>query len=415
MDCIHAGIAASERGIAAQTLAKQHRSVSRFTQFLAACGIRDNPFLDGFTQEQRILILSGYAHHVRQNRHGSTSKDRLQGTTVSAAISDVVQTFRSNLRPDPTHDRSNQKSTLIQRQLKAYRATDPARKSQACLPIQVWMAIGADRSSSLTCALGDLIIGALFFAMRSCEYSSTAAADGPRKTKILTCDNIQFLVASGSGIQALPHSLPCAKLEKADCIAIRFVAQKNNENFIKVTQYRSGKCLCPVIAWARTVKRVLGYPKASPSSTVNTFIHPQTGSQVRISAAQVRAHIRLNVTKVGAQRLGVDIKRVGTHSLRTSCAMLLYLAKVRTETIKLIGRWKSDAFLLYIRRQVQEFAEGLSNGMMSLPPLFHNIPDDPALLSEASESPANHQETTPLQKNPINHNQPAGLSNDSLW
>jgi hypothetical protein len=64
--------------------------------------------------------------------------------------------------------------------------------------------------------------------------------------------------------------------------------------------------------------------------------------------------------------------------------MLLYLAQVQTETIKLIGRLKSDAFLLYIRRQVQEFAEGLSTGMLSIPELFHNIPDNPQSQQEES-------------------------------
>ena len=57
--------------------------------------------------------------------------------------------------------------------------------------------------------------------------------------------------------------------------------------------------------------------------------------------------------------------------------MLLYLANVRTSTIMLLGRWKSDAFLLYLRRQVKEFTEGVTHQMTSQPDLFFNIPTNP--------------------------------------
>jgi hypothetical protein len=283
---------------------------------------------------------------------------------------------------------------ILRRQLRAYKATDPARNCQACLPIIVWLHIARDRTSTLTIALGNLITGALFFAMRSCEYSSTTKVDGLRKTKILTCENIRFFHNQGKGLTLLPHTLPLEVLEQADCLSICFVSQKNSENFTSVTQYRSGKELCPVTAWARTVKRILAYPKTSPTNTVNTFYDHTRKSLVRFSAAQIRAHIKLAVATIGPKLLGVQISKVGTHSLRTSCAMLLYLAKVRTETIKLIGRWKSDAFLLYIRRQVQEFAEGISEGMMSMPELFHNIPEAPSSNNTLHTTESNIQNNT---------------------
>ena len=44
--------------------------------------------------------------------------------------------------------------------------------------------------------------------------------------------------------------------------------------------------------------------------------------------------------------------------------MAMYLAGVPAFTIMLIGRWSSDAFLRYIRRQVQEFSAGVSSKMV---------------------------------------------------
>ncbi len=264
------------------------------------------------------------------------------------------------------------------------------------LPIKVWNAINKDRSSPLQHAMADLLIGALFFAMRSCEYSSTSTSDGPYKTKILTCKNIQFLIQNNSSLSAILHTPTLTTLYSADCVTITFISQKNGDNAIKVTQYKSNKDLCPVKAWVNTINRVLSYPHTSNTSTVNTFLNPKNKRLVRISSKQTREHIKLTVKQIGPQLLGVDITRVGTHSIRSSCAMLLYLAKIPTATIMLLGRWKSDAFLLYLRRQVQEFAEGLSTAMMSMPTMFHNIPDNPQhILTFKSKSDSRKPGITP--------------------
>ena len=67
---------------------------------------------------------------------------------------------------------------------------------------------------------------------------------------------------------------------------------------------------------------------------------------------------------MGKARLGFDALRVGTHSIRTSFAMMLYLQHIHPLTIMLMGRWSSDAFLLYIRPQVQQFSSRLSAKMI---------------------------------------------------
>lgn len=75
--------------------------------------------------------------------------------------------------------------------------------------------------------------------------------------------------------------------------------------------------------------------------------------------------LRQAVTKIGPERLGFGPERVGTHSLRSGAAMAMYLAKEPVYTIMLLGRWSSDAFLKYIRRQVQDFSTGVSSRMLS--------------------------------------------------
>ena len=58
--------------------------------------------------------------------------------------------------------------------------------------------------------------------------------------------------------------------------------------------------------------------------------------------------------------LGFLHKEVRTHSIRSGFSMELYLAKVYPETIMIMGRWESSAFLRYIRIQVSDLSKGIS-------------------------------------------------------
>jgi len=45
--------------------------------------------------------------------------------------------------------------------------------------------------------------------------------------------------------------------------------------------------------------------------------------------------------------------------------MVMYLAGVPVFTIMLLGRWSSNDFLCYIRKQVKEFSKGISSKMIT--------------------------------------------------
>ena len=62
--------------------------------------------------------------------------------------------------------------------------------------------------------------------------------------------------------------------------------------------------------------------------------------------------------------LGFTGKYVGTRSICSSFVMALYLSKRAISPIMLLEQWCSDAFLLHVGRQVQEFSAGLSVGMV---------------------------------------------------
>jgi hypothetical protein len=62
--------------------------------------------------------------------------------------------------------------------------------------------------------------------------------------------------------------------------------------------------------------------------------------------------------------------------------MAMYLGKCPLYTIMLIGRWSSNAFLWYIRKQVMEFSHNVSWKMLNyqnywhVPNFEHQIPEN---------------------------------------
>ena len=139
---------------------------------------------------------------------------------------------------------------------------------------------------------------------------------------------------------------------------------------ITVSQPRSGKKICPVIIWGKIVRRILSYKGTSKNTYVNAVLVGKKKHYVR--ASEMYEQITNTVNSMTG--LGFTGDDVGNHSIRSALAMALYLSKRAVTTIMLLGRWSSDAFLLYIRRQVQEFSAGVSADMVSQESFF-TIPD----------------------------------------
>ena len=65
-------------------------------------------------------------------------------------------------------------------------------------------------------------------------------------------------------------------------------------------------------------------------------------------------------------------KEIGTHSIRSGAAMAMYLGGVPVFAIQLIGRWSSDAFMKYIRKQIEEFTFDVSARMLTTQTFMHS-------------------------------------------
>ena len=348
---------ASQQAVTEGTHQKRSRLWRWYLEFLMWIELAHNPFLDGIPPHHQRRIIRAYLNAYRVGRFSSTLDPgtRTLGT-VRDALDAVVETFRANQRESPAHDRTGGLDFLFQRLFKGYKNDDPSVKPQKALTPSLIRKMSNLCQSNLDTACTQLVTGAFFFAMRSCEYSSVS---GPkRRTKLLCIRNIQFY----RNHQRLRHDDP--NLGLADCIAITFEFQKNDQRDETVIQYRSGDpLLCPVRSWSAIVQRILGFTGTTQDSPVNLYLTPD-GTIHCVSSTDVLDRLCLTARLMGEGQLGLQDKEIGTHSIQSGAAMAMYLSGVPAFVIMMIGRWSSDAFLRYIRRQVQEFSYGISSKML---------------------------------------------------
>ena len=92
-----------------------------------------------------------------------------------------------------------------------------------------------------------------------------------------------------------------------------------------------------------------------PGSSDDTFINDfyDNGICHQVTGEDVKTALRAAAKIIGEDRLGFKPHEVGTHSLKSGAAMAMYLEEVPVYSIMLMGRWSSDSFLRYIRKQVE--------------------------------------------------------------
>ena len=78
---------------------------------------------------------------------------------------------------------------------------------------------------------------------------------------------------------------------------------------------------------------------------------------------------------MGEENLGFGKDDVGLHSIRSGGAMAMFLSGTSVIVIQRVGRWSSEAFLEYIRDQVETFTLHVSKNMIQYEQFF-NLKDD---------------------------------------
>ena len=102
---------------------------------------------------------------------------------------------------------------------------------------------------------------------------------------------------------------------------------------------------------------------ADLDTPICTYYTSHGSTPSSIPSRHITATLCTTAIKLGFQKLGFYSHEIGSHSLRSGGAMTLHLAGVPEHTIKIIGRWRSDAFLIYLQGQIATFTQGVAAAM----------------------------------------------------
>jgi hypothetical protein len=171
----------------------------------------------------------------------------------------------------------------------AYNNTDPALKRQKAITPKLlrylFQSTGLATNALLNSApavMADITIAGFFFAMRSCEYSTTPV---PGKTKLIILSGIIFRTASKQLIDPTDPIL----LVLAQYVTITFADQKTGKKMDRQTQQRTDHpFLCPVLRYASVVQHIhqrvpigLHRPKSTQSVSATKLSASPTPSCAR--------------------------------------------------------------------------------------------------------------------------------------
>lgn len=206
----------------------------------------------------------------------------------------------------------------------------------------------------------DLLIGGFFFAVRPCEIVLTKA---PGKTRTLRLKDITFRDSQRRVLQQTHPKL---------CSLVKFVSvtwrdQKNGLRMDTRTQRRThDTILCPT-RLAHAVQRVLNFVANAGPETLLCSYQPENSHQPCHLSDDFTLKLLRNTCKTfgGKTTFGFSPDEIGNRSIRSGAAMALFLKDHSVHKIMILGRWSSDAFLVYIRPQVLEWTNNMSRDMIS--------------------------------------------------
>ncbi len=125
--------------------------------------------------------------------------------------------------------------------------------------------------------------------------------------------------------------------------------------------------MCPALRFCRVVQRVLRtVPDVTPHTLICALYNPNTQQTTHLQDEFTLNLLRSTCAMFGGKStFGFHPHEIGNRSIRSGAAMALFLKDHSTAKIMILGRWSSDAFLVYIRPQVLEWTNNMSRDMIS--------------------------------------------------
>ena len=344
--------AAARAGVVSSTADRRDKGWTLWQSFCSQLCV--DPSLQQVADPVTILMV--YAHRVRTGQC-SRSGHPVRVGTVDTELRYVGQMLSLLGAADPRLDTTGKLDYRLRQQLRHYRLDDPAptRVKPIPLPILVHATVGTLQLSPLLQSCGDMVCLGLFFLCRPGEYALSSSSS--LSTPFRLCDVDLFLGNARLDV----HTADEDALRAATYVTLTFTLQKNTVPGEKIGHGRSGHpVFCPVLAVVRRILH-LRANGAPPTAPLHSYYTRRTRHDLHVRS--VTTLLRKAVAELGPH-YGLSPAAVEARSLRSSGAMALLCARVDTDLIQLVGRWRSDAMFRYLHVQAAPLTSPLAPRMM---------------------------------------------------
>ena len=190
-----------------------------------------------------------------------------------------------------------------------------------------------------------MICIAFYFLLRPGEYTGTTNDDAAFRL-----DDVSLFLGSR---KLNLTSAPDRELEAATSTSLYFTTQKNQRKGDSIAHGKSLHPLCcPVRSITRFVLRHRTYYRRNGRPLdlrAKLATYYNNNKLLCIRAVDITKQLRFSATALETTT-GIQPARISARSLRAGGAMALLCAHTDKETIKLLGRWHSDAMMQYLHQ-----------------------------------------------------------------
>ena len=302
-----------------------------------------------------VILLQVFAERYRTGKIAPRGKP-VKYRTVEGALRAVGQAFASVGAKDPRLTADGKTTFRLSRQLRGYSRADPPPDRVKPVPISVMhhsACLAQHHCTIESLAVVSMMCIAFFFLCRPGKYTAPTGSNAPFRLVDVT-----FYVGSR---RVLAVNASEDDLRRVTFVTLTFTTQKNAVRGEVIGLGLSGDpFVCPVLSTARQVRHLLLH-NAPPETPLCTYYQDDRAHYV--TPTDITTTMQASVRALGSV-IGFTPKEVSARSLRAAGAMALLCAHVDSDTIKLLGRWRSDEMLRYLTVQAQPIMRDFASRML---------------------------------------------------
>jgi len=334
---LRAALQVADSALIAKTHSARVAIFQQWTAFCAELG-RDPSLCTVLVPEDRLCYLLVFGHRYRQRTSRATGQP-VQSSTVEDVLLAVGQGITQLGGQDPRRESpsSPRLHPLLTSFLRALADEDaPTGRAQ---PANLTILRRLPASNPVELHLRDLCVLGFFWLLRPSEYLSTTHHG---RTEAFRLRDVTFVIDG----RILPATtVPLNDLKTGGRISRAILTFNDQKNAVRGEQIchspSQDLTYCPCHALARICGHLQAHGERPDCPIYQCAGHVITAAMATVALRTAAASVQATT--------GIPPDRLSVRSLRPGGATAMLCANIDSDLIKLIGRWKSDAMLRYLR------------------------------------------------------------------